>query len=182
MSFISPWFRIPCSVQLWLSSALCRPCSWNGQCLFFSSFVGIRNQIWECGPSGHVHRSFTGPECEPDGWLCCDLCLMVSGLSRKLQWAAHMESTWSFSWLCCFCCSPMLAFWHSSVLGQSQTYASLNIQIISLNQFLSSSSFSFSASLSFLVDCPSLSRIQVCAIRQHAQTQDSPNFYIHAVS
>lgn len=87
-----------------------------------------------------------------------------------------MESTWSFSWLCCFCCSPMLAFWHSSVLGQSQTYTSLNIQIISLNQFLSSSSFSFSASLSFLVDCPSLSRIQVCAIRQHAQTQDSPNF------
>jgi hypothetical protein len=28
--------------------------------------------------------------CQPDGWLCRDLCLMVSGhgLSQKLQWVA----------------------------------------------------------------------------------------------
>lgn len=40
------------------------------------------------------------------------------------------------SWLCQFCCSPMLAFWHSDIPGQSQTYISLNTQILSLMSFL----------------------------------------------
>lgn len=90
-----------------------------------------------------------------DGWLHCDLCLMVSGhdLSQAPMSGTHGKYL-ELSRLCRFCCSPILAFW---------TTQTLNTQILSLNEFLFLSFFPLITCQShILVDCPSLQDSGLC--------------------
>lgn len=88
-------FGNPCSVQWWRSLFM-------GWTVCLSSFPLSLWAFWQSNLRMWARQPHPWRYCWPsmpasDGWLHCDLCLMVSGhdLSQKLQRVARMGSIWS---------------------------------------------------------------------------------------